>query len=124
MPVRTSEPLPPVEPSTPRPGGAPELYRKLRLCSNGGGVEAIPDRPVSLDLAAVRRTLEQNGIPVVDARVLLIASMDPEVTISRAGRLLFKTGETELADRAFERLRSLIDFEAFTTSRGSQVRSS
>ena len=46
---------------------------------------------------------------VVDARVMLIAALDLEVTISRSGRLLFKTRDPAAAERAFLRLRSLLD---------------
>ena len=85
----------------PETGGWAEAYRKLRLCSGGGGFEAIPARPLTLDLQGVRRRLERANVPVVDARVMLIASMDVEVTVSRAGRILFKTAEAAVADRAF-----------------------
>jgi hypothetical protein len=88
------------------------MYRKLRLCSNNGGYEAIPDPPFRLDLANARRTLERIGVAVVDARVMLIAAMDPEVTISRSGRLLFKTHDSAAAERAFDRLRALLDLPA------------
>jgi hypothetical protein len=84
-------------------------YRKLRVCSNSGAYEAIPEPPRSLDLADVRRRLEREGIAVVDARVMLIAGTDPEVTISRNGRLLFKTRDPGIAERAFERLHSLLE---------------
>jgi len=85
------------------------MYRKLRLCSSNGGFEAIPDPPLRLDLAHARRELEQIGVAVVDARVMLIAALDPEVTISRSGRLLFKTRDPAAAERAFDRLRALLD---------------
>jgi hypothetical protein len=39
---------------------------------------------------------------------MLIASLESEVTISRAGRLLFKTQDARLAERSFERLRQLL----------------
>jgi hypothetical protein len=84
------------------------MYRHLRLCSNNGGYEAIPEPPYPLDLPRVKAVLEREGIPVVDARVMLIASLDPEVTISRAGRLLFKTPDARAAEAAFGRLRSLL----------------
>ena len=80
------------------------MYRALRLCSQGGAFEAIPDLPRIVDLAQLRASLETAGIPVLDARVLLIASLPPEVTVTRAGRLLFKTGDEQVARRAFERL--------------------
>lgn len=85
------------------------MYRRLRLCSNSGGYEAIPDPPLRLDLAAARSVLERAGIAVVDARVMLVAATDPEVTISRSGRLLFKTKDPSAAERAFEQLRGLLD---------------
>ncbi|MGA9840242.1 MAG: hypothetical protein WBE40_04095 [Thermoplasmata archaeon] len=85
------------------------MYRRLRLCSNNGGYEAIPDPPLRLDLTEVRRSLEQVGVAVVDARVMLIAALDPEVTISRSGRLLFKSQDPAAAERAFQRLRELLD---------------
>jgi hypothetical protein len=83
------------------------MYRKLRLCSNGGGYEAVPESPRRLDLTQIRHALERQGVAVVDARVMLIAALDPEVTISRTGRLLFKTKDEAAAERAFERLRVL-----------------
>jgi hypothetical protein len=85
------------------------MYRKLRLCSTGGGFEAIPDPPRRIDLAAVRTALEAQHIPVVDARVMLIAGSDPEVTISQNGRLLFKTSDADAADRAFERYLTVLE---------------
>jgi hypothetical protein len=85
------------------------MYRKLRLCSNNGGFEAIPDPPLRLDLANARHVLEGVGVAVVDARVMLLAALDTEVTISRTGRLLFKTRDAAAAERAFQRLRGLLD---------------
>ncbi len=84
------------------------MSAKLRLCSGGGGFEFLPDGPRSLDLTAIRQGLEANGVPVVDARVLLIATVGPEVTISRRGRLLFKTSDPEEADRSYQRLLALV----------------
>jgi len=96
------------------------MYRRLRLCSNNGGYEAIPEPPNPLDLPRVRATLEREGIPVVDARVLLIVSLDPEVTISRAGRLLFKTRDARAAELAFERLRTLLRLPEVENERGAE----
>jgi len=91
------------------PTGATFVYRKLRLCSNGGGIEAVPDGALHLDLERIRTLLAGRGIPVVDARVMLIVSLDPEVTISKAGRLLFKTPDHAAAKRAFDRLRGWVE---------------
>jgi hypothetical protein len=92
------------------------VYRTLRVCSNSGAFEAIPDPPRPLDLVEVRHRLEADGIAVVDARVMLIVGLDPEVTISRNGRLLFKTRDAAAAERAFERLRSVLEPSARRTT--------
>ena len=84
------------------------MYRRLRLCSGHGGYEALPETAVVLDLAHAKESLTRAGVSVVDARVMLIASFSPEVTISRAGRILFKTQDASEAQRAFERLRTLL----------------
>jgi hypothetical protein len=84
-------------------------YRKLRLCSNNGGYEAIPDPPLRLDLRSARSVLEREGIAVVDARVMLVAATDPETTISQSGRLLFKTRDPVAAERALRQLQRLLD---------------
>lgn len=91
------------------------MYRRLRLCSNNGGFEAIPDPPLQLDLSASRRVLEAAGIAVVDARVMLVAATNPEVTISRSGRLLFKTRDPAAAERAFQQLRHWLDLPGTQT---------
>ncbi len=85
------------------------MYRKLRLCSNNGGYEAIPDPPLRLDLGHARHVLEEAGVAVVDARVMLVAATDPEVTISRSGRLLFKTRDPAAAERVLQQLRRWLD---------------
>ncbi len=69
----------------------------------------MPDPPRRLRLPAVRLALEKEGIPVIDARVMLIAGSDPEVTISQNGRLLIKTPDATTADRTFARLLPLIE---------------
>ena len=85
------------------------MYRSLKLCTNRGGYEAIPDPPRPLDLVEVRHRLERAGIAVVDARVMLIAALESEVTIARSGRILLKTQDSSVAARTFERLRTLMD---------------
>lgn len=88
------------------------MYRTLTLCANRGGYEAIPEPPRRLDLVDVRHRLEREGIAVVDARVMLLAALEAEVTISAGGRLLFKTSDRRVAARVFERLRALLDLPA------------
>jgi hypothetical protein len=85
------------------------VYRTVRLCSSGGGYEAVPESPRRLDLARVRAGLERAGVPVVDARVMLIAALESEVTISQSGRLLFKTADAARAERLLTRLRPLLE---------------
>lgn len=89
-------------------------YRHLELCSGGGGFEAIPVGLPPLDLARARATLERAGVPVVDARVLLVVTLEVEATVSRSGRLLFKTRDEPAARRAFARLRSLLALPSLT----------
>ena len=84
------------------------MYRTLRVCAHGGGYEAIPEPTRRLDLDEARRRLERAGIAVVDARVMLIAALESEVTIARSGRILFKTQDPAVAARTFERLRVLL----------------
>ncbi len=85
------------------------MYRALRLCSNQGGFEAIPERREPLDLAALAARLASAGLPVVDARVMLIVRLEAEVTIARSGRLLIKSRDPELAERTFVRLRTYLE---------------
>ncbi len=93
----------------PRPGAPVAVrYRTLRLCSNGGGYEAVPERRASLDLRGVRQRLEGAGLSVIDARVMLIVQLPPEVTISQGGRFLVKTRDPERAAEAFDRLAGLL----------------
>ncbi|MGC2288889.1 MAG: hypothetical protein WA688_03420, partial [Thermoplasmata archaeon] len=87
-------------------------YYSLRLCAGGGAFEAVPAPRLALDLRRVKSTLEAHSIPVVDARVMLIAQLEREVTLSRDGRVLIKTKDTSEAEAIFERLRALLDLPA------------
>ncbi len=84
-------------------------YYSLRLCSGGGAFEAIPSPRRSLDLPGIRARLEAGHVPVVDARVMLIVQLEREVTVSRDGRLLFKTRDAAEADRLYRRLQPLLE---------------
>lgn len=68
-------------------------YREIRLCSNGGGYEALPEGNVTLDLAGVRGRVQAAGTEVVDARVMLIVRHRPELTVGRSGRVLVKSDD-------------------------------
>lgn len=83
-------------------------YYTLRLCSGRGGYEAVPRPKLALDLAEARQRLEAMGIPVTDARVMLIARMASEVTLSRDGRVLIKSDDAGAASRVFDELRSIL----------------
>jgi len=97
------------------------MYRTLRVCSNSGAYEALPDSSRPIDLARVRDQLEEDGIAVVDARVMLIAALEVEVTIGRTGRLLFKTRDEKTAQRCLDRLRPLLDPGAITEPAGPRA---
>jgi hypothetical protein len=84
-------------------------YSALRLCSGRSAFEAIPDPRLSLDLAHVRARIQAEGVPVIDARVMLIAGKRQEVTIGRDGRILLKVPRAAEADRLFERVLGWID---------------
>lgn len=84
-------------------------YSELRLCSGRAAFEAIPTPRRSVDLAKLRSRLESEGVPVIDARVMLIAGNRQEVTIGRDGRILIKIPRRAEADRLFERVRTWID---------------
>ena len=84
-------------------------YYSLRLCAGGGGFEAVPAPRLSLDLRQAKTRLEARRIPVVDARVMLIAQLDREVTLSRDGRVLIKTKDGAEAARVFAQLKGILD---------------
>jgi hypothetical protein len=87
-------------------------YYSLRLCAGGGAFEAVPAPRLNLDLHHVKGALESHHIPVVDARVMLIAQLDREVTLSRDGRVLIKTKDGAEAAAVFAQLRGLLDLPA------------
>jgi hypothetical protein len=84
-------------------------YYTLRLCSSRGAFEAVPDPPRTVDLKRIRARLEASGVPVVDARVMLIAQLEREVTFGRDGRVLIKSQDPKEAQRVFDSLRSLLE---------------
>jgi len=84
-------------------------YSTLRLCQGRAAFEAVPIPRRSLDLRRLRERLERDGVPVVDARVMLIARFEREVTIGRDGRILVKSGDASEAARLFDRVRSLVE---------------
>ncbi|MEM0129155.1 MAG: hypothetical protein QXG65_03205 [Thermoplasmata archaeon] len=97
----------------PRPpglGGIGSLprYRAVRLCASGGGFEAIPEVPTTLPLSQIAERLRDAGIPVIDARVMLIVTLPPELTLSRDGRILVKTRQEDRAQEAIDRLARLL----------------
>jgi hypothetical protein len=79
-------------------------YETLKLCSGRSAFEAVPNPRLTLDLAGIRARLEQRGIAVVDARVMLIVQLEAEVTLGRDGRILIKSADPRQADAVFQRL--------------------
>lgn len=92
-------------------------YYSLRLCAGGGAFEAVPAPRLALDLRRVKGTLESHDVPVVDARVMLIARIGKEVTLSRDGRVLIKTRDGAEAETIFERVRSLLGLPSIESGR-------
>jgi hypothetical protein len=87
-------------------------YYSLRLCAGGGAFEAVPAPRLNLDLRKAASVLESHGVVVVDARVMLIAQLGKEVTLSRDGRVLIKTRDNAEASKIFERVRDYLDLPA------------
>ena len=87
-------------------------YSTLKLCSGRAGFEAIPRPKLHLDLRAVTARLRHEGIPVVDARVMLLIRLEHEVTLSQDGRVLIKCPDPSEAGRVFARLVSLAGLPA------------
>ncbi|MCI4348687.1 MAG: hypothetical protein L3J93_00480 [Thermoplasmata archaeon] len=83
-------------------------YSSLRLCSGRAAYESVPTPRRSLDLAKIRHRLEADGVVVVDARVLLIARLEREVTIARDGRILIKSADAREAERLLAQVLSLV----------------
>jgi hypothetical protein len=81
----------------------------MRLCATGGAYEAVPRPRLALDLAATRTRLEGKGIRVVDARVMLLLSLEREVTLSRDGRILVKTRDPAEAERVLAHCLELLE---------------
>lgn len=83
-------------------------YSTLALCASKGAYEAIPRPKITVNLLEAKGRLESVGIPVTDARVMLIVSMEREVTLSRDGRILIKSNDAKEAERVFDRLREVV----------------
>ncbi len=84
-------------------------YASLKVCSNRGALEAVPEPPTRLDLARVRTAFEAAGVSVLDCRVMLIARFEREVTVGQDGRLLIKTTDEREGRRVLERVEGLLE---------------
>jgi hypothetical protein len=82
-------------------------YSTARLCSGGGAFEAVPRPRVALDLARAKAQLEEGGVPVVDARVLLLVRLRCEAT--------FKTRDPAEAEVVLEELCRRLGLERAAT---------
>ena len=81
-------------------------YATLKLCSGRGSFEAVPRPKLALDLATIATRLRASGYAVTDARVLLIARRDCEITLAADGRVLLKVADPLRAATAFEAFRA------------------
>ncbi len=82
-------------------------YTTLKLCSGRASFEAVPRPRLSLNLAEVAERLRAKGIPVTDARVMLLVEWETPITLSQDGRVLVKTGDPLIAQQQFERFREV-----------------
>ena len=97
-------------------------YSTLKLCSGRGAFEATPWPRLQLDLAPIAATLVAKGVPVTDARVMLIIGFARETTLSQDGRVLIKTQDVEEARRIFEELRGVAGLPEITDAPGAAPR--
>lgn len=80
-------------------------YHLLRPCKSTAAYEAVPKKDMNMDLDATAALLEKAGYTVENAGVLLIATRPgggPEATIYQSGKILVKTMDKEVAERAVE----------------------
>ncbi len=84
-------------------------YSALKLCSGRGSFEAVPRPRLALDLGSLAERFRAARIPVTDARVMLLLTLEAEATLSRDGRVLIKSADPIVAARVFERLREVAD---------------
>jgi len=83
-------------------------YSSVRLCQGGGGFEALPRPRLRLDLPRVADRLRAAGYSVTDARVMLIARREREVTIAQDGRILIKTRDAREAEQLLTEVRAFV----------------
>ncbi|HKS59972.1 MAG TPA: hypothetical protein VJS68_04265 [Thermoplasmata archaeon] len=84
-------------------------YETLRICSGGGGFEAVPRPRVATDLLRLRQLLEENAVSVIDARVMLIFRWREEVTVARDGRVLIKSPDQQEASSIWSEIEPLLN---------------
>lgn len=102
----------------PAQASAPPVYETVRLCSGKGSYEALPRKEIRFDLEHARERLESAGVHVTDARVMLILATNPEVTLSRNGRILIKTRDPDEAERMLDFLLAQLELPARASRSG------
>jgi hypothetical protein len=75
----------------------------LRPCRGAIGFVANPKKNIWLDLGHCVKKLEESGFKVIDAKVMLIAQNDIELTIYKSGKILARTDDDEAAMSAIEK---------------------
>lgn len=83
---------------------ATERRFTLELCDKKGAYEVTPEVELEIDLDQAEADLAGYGFSVLtNAGVLLVAQAGPiEVSVFESGRLLLKTGDAGLAEKATE----------------------
>ncbi len=83
---------------------ATERRFTLELCDKKGAYEVTPEVQLDIDLDQAEEDLAAYGFTVLtNAGVLLVAQAGPiEVSVFESGRLLLKTGDASMAEKATE----------------------
>ena len=84
----------------------------LRPCRGIAAYSSIPKKNLRLDLGRCRTRLEKAGYEVIDAKVMLVAKKETDITVYRSGRLLVNTDDKDRARELVEELYRILGVSA------------
>lgn len=83
----------------------------LRPCRGIAAYASVPKKNLRLDLGRCKSRLEKAGYEVIDAKVMLVAKKDTDVTVYQSGKLLVNTDDKEVARNLVEEIYGILDVE-------------